>query len=143
MHIEHFKPEDALAIRDIALDWSIHGDGTVAAWAIANYNMGPCYTGIHEGAIVGVAGVRIVRPGIGHLWAAFTPLFRKNLITCYRCLWESMLILEDQYSLKHLRTLSKLGFPGSQTLIEHMGFSRRRLIKSIGQYLYVRRTWES
>lgn len=141
MHIETFKPEDMVNIQDVALDTTLRGDKTVEEWAVANYYHGPCYTGYIGREVFGVAGIRIVRKSVGHVWAAFTPEFKTHLKDCLRCLRDSLNILVDDYGFKFLRTLSNKDFPGSQNLIEHLGFNRRRLIKEINQYLYVRKTW--
>lgn len=134
-----YKPSDALNIKHLALDIDTRGLEDFEMWAFANYNYGPCYTFSVDGSICWVAGIRIVRQGLGHMWAVFTPRFRENLKACLRVLHDSIDTTEGNYNLKILRTLSSADFVGSQRVIQFLHFERRRYIKEINKYLYVRK----
>ena len=142
IHLRNFVPSDITKVKDIVLDTSVHNNDSIEAWAIHNYNCGPAYTAVAGTEIVAVVGVRIVRTGIGHGWAGFTPYMKKNVKECLRCLLDGINILEDAYGLKKIRTLVCGGFTGGHILVRHLHFTRKRYIKETDQFLYVRKAWD-
>ena len=139
---EKLKVEHATKMRKVAIDMHYRTDPLVEEWAVVNINTGPAYTVSHHGVMMGIAGIRIVRPGIGHSWAVFSVEMYKHVRRCFGTVKEAFLILEEEYVLRRVRTLSRVDFPASQRFVEHLNFKRKRLIPSIGHYLYVRKTWE-
>lgn len=139
MHWETFKVEHAFDMVLNAVDSDFRENKYIEEWAIFNINKGPGYTVFHEGKMLGIAGIRVVRPGLGHAWAVFSNEIEHNIRTCFRTLKDSLIIIEEEYAFKKIRTLSRAGFPSSQRLIEHLGFKRVRYISKLNHYLYLRK----
>lgn len=144
--IRKFKAEDAEVLCPSAVDASLHGPpgGPVyeywRVWARINAVAGPAYTGYDEsGQVLGAAGIRIVREGVGNVWAVFSPDIRNCKTGIYRALKRMMQILIKDFEFIKLRTDSRKGFEVSQRFLEHLGFKRLRREKE-DRYYYILRT---
>ena len=101
---------------------------------------GPSYKAVYEGRLVAVAGVMMVRPGVGHIWFILSDkeksfgFVRQALIM----MKEMVAKLIADLQLTKLRTTSRIGFVASQSLLEHLGFVRKRRLYMGRYYLYTR-----
>lgn len=132
LELRTFKTEDAEllcpnAIEAQTWDWK--------TWSRLNeHSIG--FTGLLAGKPVAAAGIHIVRKGVGIVWAVFSPEIRshkKDVLKSIRLWFES---IKETYSFKELRATSRIGFKPSQTLLEHLGFTRMRKIINGTHYLY-------
>jgi hypothetical protein len=127
LDIRKFEPEDAEYICPIAVDEVLHLQ--LDAWrksAMANANAGPAYTGLLNGEIVTVAGVRLYYHNgkkVGWLWAAFSPKIIRHRKTLLRSLKVMLNILVEEFKIEMLYADSRIGFSASKRLLNHLGFS--------------------
>ena len=133
--------EDIIAVAAIAVDSDFSGRlGEVRRKAGINIANGPAYKAVYEGRLVAVAGVMMVRPGVGHIWFILSDKeksfsFVRQALVMMR---EMVVKLTDELHLTKLRTTSRIGFRESQSLLEHLGFERRRKLYMGRYYLYTR-----
>lgn len=110
------------------------------AWAKYNEKAGMAFTGLKNGVPIGAAGVRLVRPGIGNLWAVYAQdalRLPKELYRTTRTMLQ-LIIKHGQY--RKLRCESRIGFDASQRLLEHLGFKRQRRNVNKSHYTYILRS---
>lgn len=139
--IRRFRAEDAEVLCPDAIDISLHATGTYwRVWAKVNEITGPAYTGYDEsGQLLGAAGIHMVRPGVGNVWAVFSPDIKNCKAGIYRALKRMMQILIKDFEFTKLRTDSRKGFAVSQRFLEHLGFKRLRR-ETEDKYYYILRT---
>ena len=129
------RPTDAAILAERAIDPEVRGKPELVEQILAaSMQRGPCYTALFAGDIVGAAGVRIPRPGIGTVWAILcespyrlAPPTAEGMEYIQETLWsigEAMSILAGDFGLKRVRTYSRKAFPASQKLLEALGFER-------------------
>ena len=126
--LRQFKKEDALLIRDDAVDESVHGDSTVKEWSDYNKKTGPAYTAVLYGRPIGCAGIRIMTTSdgenIGWVWAMFSKEAAQYPVSMFSTVKRMIGILIKDFELSRLVTDSRIGFDKSQRLIEHLGFKK-------------------
>jgi len=136
--------EDLILTAENAMDGprEERSDEYIRKWARYDIENGPAYAALYEGKVVAVAGIRLVRPGLGFIWIVMSKDIKKNSFSFMK---ESLFamrkmtgILIGRYGLKKVRALSRIGFGESQRLLEHLGFERlRRATKT--HYVYLLR----
>lgn len=139
MEFRQFEVSDIEAIKASAVDETVRDmpDDILRAGAELNLKCGPAFTYFKDGKIIGAAGIRIVRKGVGHLWAMFSQEIRNCKKDFFRSTITMLDIVIKEFGIKKLRTESRIGFPTSQRFLEHLMFDRqrRKLIKR-NYYLY-------
>jgi len=93
-----------------------------------------------EEIILGCAGIRMIRPGVGEVWAVFSNKINTHRKELFRAVRDMLNILIEDFSpeFTKLRASSRIGFEASQRLLEHLGFERARR-RWNGHYIYVKR----
>ena len=121
--------DDIIAVAASAVDSDNAGRADeVRRKAEINITKGPAYKAVYEGRLVAVAGVMMVRPGVGHIWFILSDkeksfgFVRQALIM----MKEMVVKLQVDLKLTKLRTTSRIGFVASQSLLEYLGFERQR-----------------
>ena len=137
MYVRLYSPDDAKQLVFNAVDKAANMDGW-EQWAVINGNSGPAYTGLVGDKIVCAAGIRIVREGVGHLWSVFSSDIGQNKLSVFRGVKSMLEILIKEFNFTRLRTESRIGFPESQRLLEHLGFKQGRIIMNKTHYSYFR-----
>jgi hypothetical protein len=75
LRIRDYEPRDFLDIRPSEYERNYRKGMPVAQWATLKKHLGPAYTAVDaEGQIVGCFGVHNMWPGVGEIWAVFSPL---------------------------------------------------------------------
>jgi hypothetical protein len=145
MKLRKANEEDIIITAENALDgqYEDRSAESIRKWAAYEIAGWPAYAAIYKEKVVAVAGLRLVRPSVGHIWIVMSKDINKKSFSFMRDAMLSMKkmteILVRQYSLKKVRALSRIGFGGSQRLLEHLGFERlRRTTKT--HYIYVLRS---
>ena len=80
--VRQFKAEDAISFFDPNepnLDVKSQME-----WAVRNETLGPAFTGVKDGKIIGCGGVRIIWPGVGDAWALFHSDCNKDKFFIFR-----------------------------------------------------------
>lgn len=132
IEFRQFRIEDAEILCPTAIDPAVHGSDyeKVSRWHIES---GPHFTGTYQGEIV-CAFFMHIRPGVGGLWAVFSPNIRNCIRPFLECAREILEVVIEQHKLSRVRAFAHVGFG---TLLKHLGFKRTmRMWKD--QYLWVR-----
>ncbi len=139
IELREFKPEHIDMLTEEAIDSEIrsYSDKLRKYYAEVGYKCGVAYSGFYEDKLIGSGGILITHGNVGTVWAVFSTEARKHKKTVLRSL---RVMLEDyilpETNFRKLRTLSRLGFPASQSLLKHMGFQCKGLRNNY--YLYTR-----
>ena len=132
-----FKPEDLDFLIDDPVERGIED---AKGWAEFNAIAGPAYTGSTDGKIIAAAGIRNRRNGAGELWM----ILRTDAVQYKKSLLRSIITMLDilikDGDYKYLFAPSKIGFPASQRVLEHIGFIQKRIIMQGTHYYYKRET---
>jgi hypothetical protein len=134
LKIRPYKASDGEMLCLSAVDETAVADHS---WAAVNETLGPGYTGTHKGQIVCAAGIRLVRKGVGDAWLVMSHEAAKNKKATFRTVKTMLEILIEEFDLVRVRATSRIGFPASQRLLEHLGFKRMRTMTT-GYYFYRR-----
>ncbi len=133
--LRQFNAADAQILCPDAVDVTA-GTGPWQQWAEFNAQAGPAYTGLLDGKIIGAAGIRMVRPGVGDVWSVFSTEMPAVRLSAFKCLKRMLGILIAEFEFTRLRTDSRVGFEQSQRLLEHLGFVRGRTMRQGKYYFY-------
>jgi len=138
LDIRMFESSDADVLCPTAVDETLHNETDKwKQWAIVNAQAGPAYTAVNEaGELIGAAGIRLVRTGVGNVWAVFSPKVRDYKKDVLRWLKTMLPIIMEEFDLKKLRTDSRKGFAASQRFLKHIGFRCLRK-ETESSYFYI------
>lgn len=141
LELQNATVEDIIAVSASAVDAeTADRPEEVRRKAEINIAKGPAYKAVYDGRLVAVAGVMMVRPGVGHIWFVLSDkeksfgFVRQALIM----MKEMVVKLTVDLQLTKLRTTSRIGFTASQSLLEHLGFERQRKLYLRRYFLYTR-----
>jgi len=124
----HFEIDDIKELAKNAIDESVKlaDEETLLKYAKYHKDNGSAFTGTLNGKVVCAAGIHNRHGNSGHLWSIFT----KSVIVHKKTVFKSIKVMFDCVSkcndFKKVITESRIGFPQSQRLIEHLGFEKQR-----------------
>jgi len=111
-----------------AVDKSIHDDEELFKdWAITNVQRSTAFTCLHNGEPLACAGIRFLPPAPvinAEVWAVFSVKAKKYIRYILRDLKEELNIFVNKYKVENVYADSRIGFPKSQRLLEHLGFKK-------------------
>lgn len=140
LKFEKTKPEDFLEIVRNSTDPANNNlpDDIVLKQGNNLINSGVAFTGLLNGKIICVAGLRLKRQGIGHIWSMFSKDTLKFKITVFRSIKSMLDCVIKSFEIHKIQSESRKGFDQSQRLLEHLGFIRQRRDMNKDYYFYLR-----
>jgi hypothetical protein len=95
-----------------------------------NASMGTCYTILVKERVVAIAGVALIRKGIGELWSVSTPEIKRNPKFYYKvALWG----INDgfkQFNLRRLQTICRYDDATAYNWQKRLGFEFEGVMKA-------------
>lgn len=91
-----------------------------------------CYTGLINGDIIGVGGVRIFWEGVGEGWLIFTKDVTKHGTKLMLCLRRMKAKTIADHKLRRFQAIVRQDFPKAQKMLESLGFVAEGIME---QYL--------
>lgn len=140
LKFEKSKPEDFLEIVRNSTDPANNNlpDDIVLKQGNNLINSGVAFTGLLNGKIICVAGLKLKRQGIGHIWSMFSKDTLKFKITVFRGIKTMLDCVIKNFEIHKIQSESRKGFDQSQRLLEHLGFIRQRRDMNKDYYFYLR-----
>jgi len=122
IYVREFKPQDAMEIKGGVLEPTIESHPKRAEWAQDHSSLGPAYTGIKDGKIIGCGGIMMLWEGVGEGWANFSPEIQQCPKSLFYCMKKGLDILWDAYDIVRVQAMTRADFPQANRLLEHLGF---------------------
>jgi len=133
LKVRDYEPEDFLNIEPTEKEMLYRKDQPLAQWALTKKLAGPTATVVDdEGNIVFCCGIMDFWPGVGEIWAVFSPLAQK-----YAHTW----IVAKELLAAHLKNYVRLqapldpaGRPEAIRFDERLGFKPEGLMRHYGPH---------
>lgn len=112
------------------------------AWAEANLSLGPSFSGVVDGKVVGCGGVRILWNGVGEAWAIFSKDIIKYPKEAYYYINKFLHIIIKDQNLHRVQAYVRTDVNIAVKYIENLGFKRESMMKKFSYdkkdyYMYV------
>lgn len=133
--VREYKPADFLNIELMEYERKYREGQPVELWAKIKKQIGPVVTVIDpDGEIVFCCGIHNMWPGVGEIWAVFSPLAKKYPHTWIvaKELLDSYFTQQDYVRLQ--AALDPLGCPEAIRFDERLGFKPEGLMKRYGPH---------
>lgn len=85
--------------------------------------LGPAFTGIEDGRVLGCAGV-IVRGRTGHAWASLSDEIRRRPVLLHRAVARGLETIIAEAGLEQVEATCHVKFQRAQRWLERLGFRR-------------------
>lgn len=133
LQMRAYKPEDFLAIEPLDSEKKNREGQDVAKWAELYATAGPAVTFTDpEGGIVFCCGVTDLWPGVGQVWALFSPLARRYPHTLQAMKW-AVRHLFEKYEYVRIQTTIAVDNEAAIRFDEkHLGFKREGIMRRYG-----------
>ena len=90
---------------------------------IKSYLRGPAYTGWYDGGIVVIAGITILWPGHGEVWALFSKSFKNHKFFIHRESLRHIRWLATKHNLRRIQASALKDNESASRWLEHLGFT--------------------
>jgi len=135
-----FEVDDIKELSKTAIDRVVveSDEDTLLKYAYINKITGPAFTGLIDDKPVCAAGLHLRKGNTGHLWSVFTKQAVRHKKEMLESLKTMLDIVIEENDIRKVVTESRIDFPASQTLIEHLNFIRQRRTFNNDYYFYKR-----
>ena len=132
LSIRTYEPVDFLNIELMDYERKCRQAMPVFEWALFKKHAGPAATVVDpDGRIVFICGIHNLWPGVGEIWAVFSPLAKK-----YPCTWVAAVELMALHSKDYVRLQAALdpSYPEAIRFNERLGFKPEGLMRRYGPH---------
>jgi len=131
-----YKPEDFLAIEPLDSEKKNREGQDVAKWAELHGKAGPAMTCVDlQGEIVFCCGVHDFWPGVGEVWASFSPLARRYPHTLQAIKWVLHELCFKKFNYRRIQAVVGLDDNAAIRFDEkHLGFKKEGIMRRYGPH---------
>ena len=131
LSVRDYQPEDFLNIELMDYEKKCREGQPIEQWAQIKEKLGPAFTVIDPaGKIVFLCGIHDMWPGVGEIWAVFSPLAKKYPHTWIVAKELLDITFEDYVRLQ--AALDPVGCPEAIRFDERLGFKAEGLMSRYG-----------
>ena len=134
LRVRPYEAKDFLDIELMEYEKKCREGQPVEVWAEMKESAGPAFTVVDpEGDIVFICGIHGMWPGVGEIWAVFSPLSARYMLTLRiaKCLLKSMF---DKHYVRLQAALDADNCPQAIRFDERLGFTPEGVLRRYGPH---------
>ena len=93
---------------------------------------GPAYTGIHNGVVVGIAGVMLFWRGVGEVWLVGSTHLTKCRIDFHKTVMRGLLMVVKGLGMRRLQGIISVNYPDNIKWLKRIGFKYEGTLEKYG-----------
>ena len=133
LKLREYKADDFLNIRLMEYEYKCREGQPVGLWALTNEKAGPAVTMVDaDEQIIFCCGVRDMWPGVGEVWAVFSPLSEEYPLIYFS--FEELLEITFKDYVRLQTTIDPVDCPKAILFDERLGFKPEGLMKRYGPH---------
>jgi RimJ/RimL family protein N-acetyltransferase len=130
-----YVPSDFIEIETLAKERKLRDGQPVEVWAEIHAKAGPAFTFIDDDEkIVFCCGISTLWPGVGEVWATFSPLARKYPYTWQAFKWSVKQAFTERWGYWRIQAILDCDDEDAIRMDEKVGFKREGIMRHYGPH---------